>query len=872
MSAIYRALLRLLPRARRARFGDEMAVVFDDLRAEASRAGGRRAAVAVWMREVAGMVRFSIREVVARIGRLFERLSPGSSGGRWNPGVDFRMAWRALRARPWRAALTMGLLAVVLSANTIVFTLVDALAFNKANYPAAEELAQIQHRTDRGRTSEFLSPAAIERWQAQSDLFAGVEAWARRSIFIVRDGTSQGVGLVDVTPGMMSTLSVSPAWGRPFVPDDAAIDGAFHVVVSEGFAREHFGRPEAAVGRRLETSHLPLIVVGVMPATFRFPDGGPRIWRALSLRGPLTGDRTRFETIVRLAPGVPREAARAAVQARSMAIGRGLGLAAPPDFLLTDAGVVTPHPEERALSWLLLGVAFVLLLVACANVAAIETSAAAQRSKTFALQHALGASPLRMASVVLIEGALLMGGAAAAALGLTVVGLQSLLSVLPPRLLTYSANAIDVDPRSLVFMIALAAVTWLLAAMPAAARAVRQSPAEVLVEESRSSSSGRHLARRVLTSVQVAAAVVLLVGGGLFVRTYVALLGGEKGFDSRNVAAITASFSNQAHNDRTVVLSSLVERLSALDGVESVAVATAPPGFGENHSEVHVAVDGGELDPIGRPISFQGVEPAYFSVLNLPLRKGRFLQETDPPTAAVISESFARTYWPGIDPMGRTFSFSRRGAFEVVGVMGDMRDVTEAITGRERLLFVHRRPPPAPVVPLAASDIDDGGSWGYLSVIARLDSRERAGTVLAAARGIDPRFAMRLEFVDDEYAEAFGPYLLGARLIGSMALVAFAVAFAGVYGVMASVVTDRARELGIRVALGATRRDVYQLVLGSSGRMAAVGAAAGALVAWALALYAQSTIPGLTGAGPLLVGTVAGLVLLTAVAATWHPA
>jgi predicted permease len=679
------------------------------------------------------------------------------------------------------------------------------------------------------------------------------------------------MGMIDVTPGMMSVLSIAPSWGRSFAPDDATVEGRFHVLLGENLARELFGQPEAAVGQRLETSHLPLVVVGVMPAAFRFPDGGPQIWRALPLRGPLTEGRAGFETIGRLAPGVVRQAASMVVQSRSASIRESAGLAASGGFLIADADVVAARSEEWALSWLFLGGALVLLAIACANIAGVEAAALRRRSRSVGLQHALGASRTRIASVVLLEGALVMGGALLAALGLTVAGLEALLSILPPRLLTYSANSIDVDLRSFAFMTAAAAVTWLLCAIPGVSAAMRPSLNGVLGRTGPSTAFGRQRTRRLLTSVQVGAVVVLLVAGAALARSYFSLLGVDKGFDSANVVAITASFPNQARADRARVIDTLIERLQALDSVQGVTPAIVPPGFGENHFDLRIGIDGSEADSAGRPVAFQAVDPAYFSILNVPLRNGRFLIETDPPAAAVISEDFARAYWPGIDPIGRTFSLPRRAPFQVVGVMGNMADVTGAITGRQRLLFFHGRPPPAPAPP-AAEEVDDGDSWGYLSVMARLDSRERAGAAIEVARSIDPRFAMRLEFVDDAYAEAFGPYLLGARLIGSIALLAFAVALTGIYGVMASLVADRRRELGVRMALGATRRDLYQLVMGSAARMSTFGAAGGGLLAYTVVAFAVTTIPGLTGAGVMFIGSVTGLVVLTALLATWQPA
>jgi hypothetical protein len=372
----------------------------------------------------------------------------------------------------------------------------------------------------------------------------------------------------------------------------------------------------------------------------------------------------------------------------------------------------------------------------------------------------------------------------------------------------------------------------------------------------------------------VTLAVLLLLTAAVCVRSYVSLLAIEKGFDSTNVAALMASFPMQAHADRHQVIDTLTQRIGSIDGVVSVTAAGSPPSFYTPFGGVKVAWDGEPFGAESYRIADAPVSPEVFPLLSVPLRYGRLYDRHDPENHVVINERFARMVAPDGNAVGHRFEVSLRDrpSYLVIGVVGDMRDASEPLTGRHTLRFFRAPLPRRPRADVEPADIDTGGSSGHLSLLVKLESRDRATDVLRVAEQVDTRFAVDLEFLDDSYADTYGPFLLAARLVGGFGLVAFAVSMAGVYGVMAFLVARRRREIGIRMALGAGLADVRRLVLGSSSRMVVLGAALGGLGAWTLATFVRSQVPGIAAPDVPTFGVVLGAVGLTALLATWHPA
>ena len=357
------------------------------------------------------------------------------------------------------------------------------------------------------------------------------------------------VQTADVTVGLVRLLGARPKWGRDFVDDDARQTSPHPVLIAQSLAAEQFGDPARAVGQQLRTTAEPLLVVGVMPAEFRYPTGSVRIWRAMDPRGPLmAGFGGGVFSIARLAEGMDLSRAIPLIEQRNTAVGAAAGArqgyAARPGPLRAAQSAA----DQRRMLLVLLGAAISLLLIACANVASLELASAMTRARTYAIQLALGASRASLVRSALLEGAILVIGAAVLAAALATAGARTLVAFFPPHIVAGSANPIDIDGRAMIFMTAIAAVAWALSALPTVAFAARANLLSLLKLEGASvaASRGGSRFRRVLTVAQVAVAVLLLVGSLLYVRSYLALLRLDKGFDSGGVAAITLTIPPQA--------------------------------------------------------------------------------------------------------------------------------------------------------------------------------------------------------------------------------------------------------------------------------------------------------------------------------------
>ena len=856
---LFGVLLRLLPGNRRRHFGDEMRDVHSALASDARRHGGLAGGLVLLMRELGGVTRFAVRERLAR----FKDWQP--SGG-WHPQRELQWAWRGVRARGRRAALETGLLAVALAACTIVFSAADALLVRRVPFPDADRLVNLGS----------ISPAALREWRRHPDLFTAVHGHVTRPAFLVGENQPAVVDVADVTPGLIEMLGVAPRWGRlPSVPDVEDTSGET-VVIGEALARERFGDPTRAVGQRLITTGAPMLVVGVMPPDFRFPAGSYQIWRALDVRS-----RVRFvRGIARLAPGQSLASTTSALATRAAEVAAASGDrpgARPPG--VGGFGAATMDARSRRLLLIVVAATLCLLLTACANVASLELAGAISRTRSFGIHTALGASRSTLVRGSLLEGLLILVPATAIAGAIAASGTGALSTLLPERMFD-SVNVIDLDARAFGFMAAAAAVTWALVSVPVAFLASRPNLVAVLQAESRSSaaSAGGARVRRALTVVEVAVAVLLLATGTLYARTYRSLAALDKGFDSANLAVLSLTLPMQSYptaRAQMLLEEAVKRRLAARAEVMAVSggPGSLPPHRGEAYQASGLEIDGRAAGHESLGIRVARVDETFFSTLQVPLR-GR-LFERSAATEAVIDELMARAFWPDGDAIGQQFRvMGGWPAFTVVGIAGHIRsdaDEAGAPSETEFQIYVPRQPPLDEPARTSAA-INDLPLYGLLEFAVRLDSRARIEDVLADIRAIDSRFRLRMRSMDDIYASRFQDTWLATSLVTGFAGLAFVLAITGIYGVMAHLVAGRRREIGIRLALGADRRDVSRMVLGASARLVAAGAALGVVAAVAAARWMASQFFGVAPTDPWTYVLVGAVVVATALLASWTPA
>lgn len=863
---MYRWLLRLLPRHRRLAFGDDMERVFAASLATATAAGGRRALLRTWLREIAGLVRFAGRERLSAINPIGGPL-----------GTDLRWAWRGVRGRGWRAVFIVGLLGVVLAANVVVFAAADAFVFRTVPFTEPDALVVFVERRGLSGVSSYTNRDPILEWRKHTDLFSGIQAHdSGASVYLSVEAGTEIIRTHRVTPGLLELLGVLPLHGRPFVAADAEPGAPATAIIGYALARRLFGEPALATGRTLEDAPEKPTIVGVMPPSFRFPTAAEQIWRPLHLE--TVRENFGVGAVARLQPGWPIESAARAYLDRLPVVNEAL-----PDGIIKM--LLRREIRENVLSLqrysdyqrregttrifgVLLGAAGCLLLIACANVVSLELAGAAVRRRTIAVCTALGARRASLVRVSLLEGALLLFCSLTLALVLSWWGLEALTAQLTTTMRDTLVNHLDLDPRSLGFMAAIAGGTWALTTLPVIIQVSRLSVLDGLRHDPRTMpvSRGAARSRQALMTTQVALTVMLLVGGLLFVRVYTHRVGLDKGFDAEGLLTLTVSQAPDAKRDPAVLSEEILTHLRALPGVQSVSQAGLLPPSTQAGASGPMNIRGredGPKDPAGWPmISMNSVDAEYFKTMSIVAVEGRLFDDSTDSDQIVIDEKFAHRYWPEGSAVGARFKVGATGQggvseFEVLGVSRSLRaDRVRTDSGAEVYFGFIR---------LSAT-------YRPLSFVIRADVEERLPMIVETVRSAGTRLVVRGDTVEARYRRLEADNRLAAAITSGFGTLAWVVAAAGIYAVMAFLVAGRTREIGIRMALGADRALVRRMVVWSSVSPVAAGTLVGLVAAAMASRWFEARLSGVSPTDPLTYGSVALLVVATAVAATWLPA
>jgi putative ABC transport system permease protein len=775
---------------------------------------------------------------------------------------DLRWGWRGVRTRGWRAAFIVLLLGVALAANAIVFAAADAFVFRPVPYDRPDTLAIIE-RVDRNVT-DYSRPAGYREWRKQRDLFADLQAHVSGGpAYLTIGGVTDTVYGERVTPGLFAMLGVMPVWGRPFTNEDAGPGTTNSVLISQSLARRLFGDPRTAPDNTFSTGRETLTVVGVMPSSFRFPTAREEFWQPLDLSS--WPDNSGIRDIARLAPGQTIATAARAVADRSPAV-----LAALPQHTATETmrlrsmADVRGNPGARSIFMMLVGAAACLLLIACANVASLEMAAAAIRMRVYAVQTALGASRASLIRVGLFEGAVLLGASGLVAVMLTTWGIATLDSELTATMRAALTNPLDVDPRVLVFMFLVATVSWLLTSLPVIWRVSRLSVVDGLRDDPRTTPAARAVARsrQLLLTGQIALTTLLLVCAMLYLRTYAARLGVDKGFDATNIATIQISAAPDAPIKGANLEAEVLARLRGAPGVLSVSRASEPPPSTQSGIDARLTIEGREATSERLMLHFVNVDAEFFQAMRIPIVQGVTFDASTPLDQIVVDERFARAYWPDGSALGARFTMQGAG---ISGVSNFQ------IGGISRLLEADR----------VQQDNGDQVYVAYMRIsptsnplgfVTRVDNERRLAELGALVRSIAPRTVVRLDTVTARYNRLAGDTKLAAASTSGFGIIALIVAAGGIYAVMAFIVAARGREIAIRMALGADRVGTRRLILRSSLTLAALGASIGLVTAWIATRWISAQLFGVARTDPVTYSAVLTLVLVTALVATWWPA
>lgn len=721
-----------------------------------------------------------------------------------------------------------------------------------------------------------VSRPLAQSWREQSDLFDRVEVFAQTSLI---HETSRGAEMVSgaaLTPGTFDLLGVAPVRGRTFAAYEGR-DGAIPTaVVSERFRRAQLGRVEDLTNLSLILSGVTHQVVGVMPASFRFPTGREDVWTAVDLDAPPQGLPVpgSLRPLARLAPGVTFASASLETESR----GERLAIAAGrPPGMTARLMVLSAEVDARTSTslWVMAATVGFLFLIVCANVANLALSRSLVRARDLATCAALGASRGSLLRTAVCEQLMISCCGAAAGFGIATLGLHIAHAVLPASMVEGTLTAITLDLRVVLFMMSAALVTAVICGLPSALLAARTSVTGLLSRDGRTTAGSRAAGRfrGVLVIAEVAVSITLLVGAALMARSFVALSSVGPGYNPEQLLAVRLGLPAVGYQERTRRDQAAVDvaaRIAALPGVTGVTVGELPSEtsmlmYGEMEFD-HLP---GERLP-ATPMPVHEVTPDYFHVLELPMAAGRAFRADDAPGSVVVNQKLAARFFPGGDAVGRRFRIHGKSWQTIVGVAGDTVADREQATQRFEVYC-----------PLGqATDVllPAGGSVSsivdFRTVLVR--TAEPPSIVRLITQAVHDSDRSIVVWKTSRVEEMHGEALARPRVVFAamtiFAAVGLVIAMIGLYGVLSYLVTQRRREIGVRIALGAGRAEIHRLVFGRGFVFTAVGIVLGLTASWPLTRLMQSLLIDVGRTDPLAVFGAVVLMAATAFAACWWPA
>ncbi len=792
---------------------------------------------------------------------------------------DVRLALRTIGRRPAFAAVAVVTLALGIGANVAVFSVVRGVLLRPLPYPEEGRLVGFWYHSQGRRTSLLSQPELLDL-RSKVDALEGVAGLVYRRLHLGTGEEPRLVRAIAATPELLPLLGITPAAGRVFAAAEALPGGPDVVVISDSLSRQLVPAGEA-VGAAVTLAGKPHEVIGVMPPGFAFPAPDVDVYMPFRMNAasPDLRNNHYLLTVGRLKPGVSVEKARAEVAA----YGRW-AVARYPEFYsgfnasleLTTLRDTFVEPA-RAPLLLVLGAVSLVLLIACANVAHLLLARSEERRRETAVRLALGASPRHLARQLVAEGLVLAALAAAGALVLAEVGLRAFLALtvgVLPR-----AESVSLDGAVLAYAMAVSLATVVLSTLAPLVRAFRRDPRADLQSGVRnlSATPAGQSFRRTLVAVQVALTVVLTAGASLVTRSILQLLVSDVGFDTDRAVAVRLRLPDHVYATPTDIAAfahRIEEGARALPGVTTAGVVESVPLWERSAANTSLQVEGRVVTAVGEaPTAMvQRLTPGGVSALGLRIRRGRTLSALDVEArrpVCLVNEEFVRKVLGGADPFAtrvRMFD-ARQRWMEVVGVVADVKQ-TGALAD----------PWPQVVVPL-----EQAAETGYytptgFSLVVRGATAETtlAGAVRRMVREVGPTVAIReIRALAAIKREALGDRSTLATLLTIAASLAVTLAAVGLYGVVTLWVGERRREIGLRLALGATAPQVHRLVLAQAGVPVLVGLAAGGAAALALTWSLRALLPGGLPADPfaaLVVVVVLGGATVVAAALPAHRA
>src|SRR5215469_4144845 len=794
---------------------------------------------------------------------------------------DSRFAVRQLLKGPGFSAVAVLTLALGIGANTAIFSVVNGFLLRPLPFNDPDRIVRVWHtppaKSFPGMTFFSVSAANYFDWKSENHVFERMAIYNYSGFTLTGVAQPQQVDASAVSADFFETLGVPPLIGRFFSPEEDQPGHTNVVILSYRFWQEHFGANADIVGHNVTMDGQNYLVAGVMPESFRFPELA-QMWTPMGWTDKERAVRGEHHSVViaRLKPGVDVTQA----QAEMNTISSRLEQLFPADDKGWGARVVPLHEDlvqdiRPALLVLLGAVAFVLL-IACANVANLALARAFSRQKEIAIRAALGASAWRVLRQILTESVMLAVIGGVLGLILAPFGQKLILSFLGNQ--TPGAITVHLDLRVLAFTVCISVITGICAGVLPAMRLAKSDVSQALKQGlgRTDMSSGRHSTRRILVVAEVALSLVLLVGAGLMIRSFEQLQNVAPGFDSHGVLTMTpavaeAKFSQPAQQIN--FFDQILQRVRALPGVESAGVIDdIPLDNGGSHQPIQI-----EGQPVAAmadqpEVDVRMISPEYLKAMHIPLLRGRDFGEQDVtgrPASILISESMARRFWPGEDPIGKrlTLTFSPGQIREVVGVIGDVK-----LDGLDQT-----RPSTALYVPLGQlADPQDLAFRSFPMTLVVRTATSPGSMVSAVTNSIhqvDGSMPIRDIFtMDDLVANSLSQSRFNMLLLGAFAGLALLLAAIGIYSVLSYSVRQRVPEIGIRLALGARITDVLRMVVVEGMKPTLLGVAIGISAALGLGRVVASLTFQVKPTDPTTFIAVAAVLALIALLACIVPA
>jgi len=803
---------------------------------------------------------------------------------------DIRFGARMLRKSPGFTTAAVLTLALGIGATTAIFSVVDAVLLQALPYHNSNRLMLIREKLPKFFSGPMeVSAPDIAVMARENRVFSGVAAFTSRKSNLSGGGAPERVSTARISANLLPLLDATPVIGRIFHEGEDQ-PGHFVTVLSYGLWQRHFGGDARAVGRSVVLNGQSYTIIGVMPQGFEFPPRGlpeydpADLWVPMALtHDELTdlGDNFDWGVIGRLKAGLTPAQAQsdmnivAADVLKTWAVPPSMHLEL--DLLVTSLREVVVG-DVQTLMYLLLGAVSLLLLITCANVANLLLARTSARRKEMSMRAALGAARARVIRQLLTESILLAFSGGALGVFAAVWGTKLLAALAPDNI--PQVQGIGVDHTVLLFAALLTALTGLLFGLAPAFAASRTDVNEMLKEEGREGAGGRSRvsARSAFVVAQVAISFVLVIGGGLLIRSFIDAQNSSSGVQAENVLTATislppAQYSRSAQAEQ--FFQQLTERMESTPGVESIGFSTdLPTEMDWDH--IFVVEEHPTFAKARAPQSANSlVLGNYFQALGVPLIRGRFFspeEETGHGDVLIISGGMAKQYWPGEDPIGKRVKWgtaeSKDPWLAVIGVVGDVKQ--DAL---DRPFLAHTYEPYMRVC--SQKNAMQNGMCDTLNVAVR--SHIAPGSVLsglqAALHNIDPAEPLtRVRGLRDVLESSIAPRRFNTFLLAIFACAALLLSSIGLYGVISYSVGQRTHEIGIRMALGAQPRDILRVILGQGLKLLAIGVAIGLAASLALTRLMADLLYGVSTTDPLTFVTVTALLAFVALLACFIPA